>query len=89
MEPVSQLPGYARGRLVGAGRRRGTAGAAPRRRRGRAVADLCAAPGGKTAQLAAAGARVVAVDRAERRLERLRQNLARLDLSRPKSSPPT
>jgi 16S rRNA (cytosine967-C5)-methyltransferase len=47
---------------------------------GRAVADLCAAPGGKTAQLAAAGANVVAVDRAERRLERLKQNLARLDL---------
>jgi 16S rRNA (cytosine967-C5)-methyltransferase len=48
---------------------------------GLAVADLCAAPGGKTAQLAAAGARVVAVDRSPHRLERLRQNLARLDLS--------
>jgi 16S rRNA (cytosine967-C5)-methyltransferase len=48
--------------------------------RGRTVADLCAAPGGKTAQLVAAGASVVAVDRAARRLERLRQNLARLDL---------
>src|SRR5262249_57111543 len=45
------------------------------------VADLCAAPGGKTAQLAAAGARVVAVDHAAQRLERLRQNLARLHLS--------
>jgi 16S rRNA (cytosine967-C5)-methyltransferase len=44
------------------------------------VADLCAAPGGKTAQLAAAGAKVVAVDRAEARLARLRQNLARLRL---------
>jgi 16S rRNA (cytosine967-C5)-methyltransferase len=48
--------------------------------RGLTVADLCAAPGGKTAQLAAAGARVVAVDRAAGRLERLRQNLARLQL---------
>src|SRR6516165_8222795 len=47
---------------------------------GSTVADLCAAPGGKTAQLAAAGAKVVAVDRAEGRLERLRQNLARLKL---------
>ena len=42
------------------------------------VADLCAAPGGKTAQLAAAGARVTAVDRSPARLERLRGNLARL-----------
>ncbi len=45
------------------------------------VADLCAAPGGKTAQLAAAGANVTAVDRAPARLERLRQNLIRLRLS--------
>jgi 16S rRNA (cytosine967-C5)-methyltransferase len=45
------------------------------------VADLCAAPGGKTAQLAAAGARVSAVDRAPARLNRLRDNLARLSLA--------
>jgi 16S rRNA (cytosine967-C5)-methyltransferase len=45
------------------------------------VADLCAAPGGKTAQLAAAGAHVIAVDRAPRRLDRVRANLARLKLS--------
>ena len=44
------------------------------------VADLCAAPGGKTAQLAAAGARVTAVDTSGKRLERLSQNLARLGL---------
>lgn len=44
------------------------------------VADLCAAPGGKTAQLAAAGAKVTAVDISERRLRRLSDNLARLDL---------
>ena len=48
--------------------------------RGRRVADLCAAPGGKTAQLALAGARVTAVDRARARLQRLRDNLARLAL---------
>ena len=47
---------------------------------GKRVADLCAAPGGKTAQLADAGADVVAVERGEKRAERLRQNLARLGL---------
>src|SRR5450759_3361125 len=48
--------------------------------RGLAVADLCAAPGGKTAQLALAGARVTAVDRSAVRLSRLRDNLTRLAL---------
>ena len=48
---------------------------------GATVADLCAAPGGKTAQLAAAGARVTAVDRSARRLERVTANLERLGLS--------
>jgi 16S rRNA (cytosine967-C5)-methyltransferase len=48
---------------------------------GRRVADLCAAPGGKTAQLAAAGALVTAVDRAPGRLRRLAENLARLSLT--------
>jgi 16S rRNA (cytosine967-C5)-methyltransferase len=47
-------------------------------RPGERVADLCAAPGGKTAQLAFAGAEVTAVERDERRLVRLRQNLSRL-----------
>ncbi len=45
------------------------------------VADLCAAPGGKTMQLAAAGAEVLAVDRSARRLRRVSENLARLGLS--------
>jgi 16S rRNA (cytosine967-C5)-methyltransferase len=48
--------------------------------RNKAVADLCAAPGGKTAQLASAGARVTAIDRSPARLGRLRENLARLEL---------
>ncbi|WP_244597839.1 RsmB/NOP family class I SAM-dependent RNA methyltransferase [Roseitalea porphyridii] len=48
---------------------------------GRHVADLCAAPGGKTAQLAALGAKVTAVDQSANRLKRLRANLDRLDLS--------
>ena len=50
-------------------------------RPGERVADLCAAPGGKTAQLAAAGAQVTAVERDATRLLRLRENLARLRLS--------
>jgi len=48
---------------------------------GLSVADLCAAPGGKTAQLAAAGARVTAVDSSRSRLARLQANLERLRLS--------
>jgi 16S rRNA (cytosine967-C5)-methyltransferase len=48
---------------------------------GKAVADLCAAPGGKTASLAAAGAKVTAVDVSASRLSRLRENLQRLHLA--------
>ena len=48
---------------------------------GKTIADLCAAPGGKTAQLAFAGARVTAVDRSAARLNRLRENLTRLSLN--------
>jgi 16S rRNA (cytosine967-C5)-methyltransferase len=47
---------------------------------GQAVVDLCAAPGGKTAQLVAAGAQVTAVDRSPRRLDRLVANFDRLGL---------
>ena len=48
---------------------------------GKRVADLCAAPGGKTAQLAARGAAVTAVDLSKTRLARLEENLARLGLA--------
>jgi len=48
---------------------------------GQRVIDLCAAPGGKTAQLVLAGARVTAVDRSGPRLRRLQQNLDRLGLT--------
>lgn len=48
--------------------------------RGKRVLDLCAAPGGKTLQLAAAGAQVTAVDKSEQRLKRLRENLERTRL---------
>jgi 16S rRNA (cytosine967-C5)-methyltransferase len=77
---ISELPGYAEG----AWWVQDAAAAMPARLfgdvRGKRVADLCAAPGGKTAQLAAAGANVVAVDRAPARLDRLGKNLARLQL---------
>jgi 16S rRNA (cytosine967-C5)-methyltransferase len=79
--PVSALPDYDQG----AWWVQDAAAALPARLlgevRGLRVADLCAAPGGKTAQLAAAGARVTAVDRAPKRLDRLRENLARLGLA--------
>jgi len=47
---------------------------------GKTIVDLCAAPGGKTAQLALAGADVTALDRSPARMARLRDNLARLTL---------
>lgn len=78
---IAELPGFAEGkwwvqdaaaalpaRLLGAGP-------------GDQVIDLCAAPGGKTAQLAALGAAVTSIDRSPARLARLRENLARLNLS--------
>jgi 16S rRNA (cytosine967-C5)-methyltransferase len=77
---VTELPGYAEGafwvqdysasipaRLLGAGD-------------AMTALDLCAAPGGKTLQLAAAGWQVTAVDISESRLARLSENLARTGL---------
>jgi 16S rRNA (cytosine967-C5)-methyltransferase len=77
---VAELPGYEDGkwwvqdisaampaRLLGAGE-------------GRTVLDLCAAPGGKTMQLASAGWNVTALDVSESRLARLSENLARTGL---------
>jgi len=76
--PLTELPGFAEGawwvqdvaaslpaRLMGA-------------IKGQRVADLCSAPGGKTAQLVLAGAHVTAVDLSENRLKRLKYNMARL-----------
>jgi 16S rRNA (cytosine967-C5)-methyltransferase len=78
---VAELSGYAEGawwvqdfaasqpaRLLGAGE-------------GRRALDLCAAPGGKALQLASAGWQVTAVDASDKRLERLRDNLARTGLT--------
>jgi len=77
---VSELPGYA----DGAWWIQDAAAALPARLlgdvAGQRIVDLCAAPGGKTAQLAAAGAKVVAVEQSKPRLVRLRENLARLKL---------
>jgi 16S rRNA (cytosine967-C5)-methyltransferase len=47
---------------------------------GRSALDLCAAPGGKTAQLASLGARVTAVDISKPRMQRLQENMRRLNL---------
>lgn len=48
---------------------------------GEKIVDLCAAPGGKTMQLAATGAQVTAVDISEQRMARVAENLARCGLS--------
>lgn len=78
---VADLPGYAEG----AWWVQDAAAALPARLlgdvAGKRVADLCAAPGGKTATLAHAGASVTAVDISAPRLERLSANLKRLGLS--------
>ena len=50
-------------------------------KKGERILDLCAAPGGKTLQLAASGADVTALDMSDARLTRLRENLARTGLS--------
>jgi len=77
---VSELPGFS----DGAWWVQDAAAALPARLfgdvAGLAVADLCAAPGGKTAQLAAIGARVTALDASRNRLQRLRSNFERLAL---------
>jgi 16S rRNA (cytosine967-C5)-methyltransferase len=77
---IEDLPGYAEG----AWWIQDAAAALPARLlgdlRGRSTIELCAAPGGKTAQLAAAGAAVTAVELSDRRADRLRRNLERLQL---------
>jgi 16S rRNA (cytosine967-C5)-methyltransferase len=79
--PVTALPGFAEG----AWWVQDAAAALPVRLfgdlSGKRVADLCAAPGGKTVQLAAGGALVTAVDRSAARLGRVADNLKRLSLT--------
>ncbi|MEL6642343.1 MAG: transcription antitermination factor NusB [Pseudomonadota bacterium] len=78
---VTALPGYADGDWWV----QDAAAAVPARvlrpKPGERILDLCAAPGGKTLQLAAAGAKVTALDVSERRLERVGENLARTRMS--------
>jgi len=75
---ITELPGFTDGNFWA----QDAAAAMPARllapRQGERIADLCAAPGGKTAQLAAAGANVVSVERDPVRIDRLKENLARL-----------
>ncbi|MDF0517249.1 transcription antitermination factor NusB [Bradyrhizobium yuanmingense] len=77
---VTMLPGFAEGQWWV----QDAAAALPARLfgdvKGKSIADLCAAPGGKTAQLALSGAQVTAIDRSPARVARLRENLARLSL---------
>lgn len=77
---VTHLPGFAEGEWWV----QDAAAALPARLfgdvKGKTIVDFCAAPGGKTAQLAHAGARVIALDRSPGRMSRLRDNLARLQL---------
>jgi 16S rRNA (cytosine967-C5)-methyltransferase len=78
---VSSLPGYEEGDWWV----QDAAAAIPVKvlapRPGEEILDLCAAPGGKALQIAAAGARVTAVDSSEKRMDRVVQNLARTGLS--------
>jgi 16S rRNA (cytosine967-C5)-methyltransferase len=78
---VSTMPGFAEGEWWV----QDAAAAIPVRvlapRAGEAVLDLCAAPGGKTMQLAAAGAEVTAVDSSVPRMVRVKENLARVGLT--------
>ena len=78
--PVPELPGFA----DGAWWVQDAAAALPATLfgtiKGTRALDLCAAPGGKTAMLAALGAQVTAIDKSASRLERVRENLTRLGL---------
>jgi 16S rRNA (cytosine967-C5)-methyltransferase len=78
--PVTMLPGFGDGQWWV----QDAAAALPARLfgdiAGKTIVDLCAAPGGKTAQLVQGGARVTAIDRSPNRVARLRDNLGRLSL---------
>ncbi|MGQ0590707.1 MAG: RsmB/NOP family class I SAM-dependent RNA methyltransferase [Sphingosinicella sp.] len=78
---VAGLPGYAEGQFWVQDISAATPARLLERGEGRVVLDLCAAPGGKTMQLAAAGWRVTAVDISQSRLARLSENLARTGLA--------
>jgi len=76
--PIAELDGYASGDWWVQDAAASLPARLLRARPGERVVDLCAAPGGKTAQLAQTGARVVALDRSAERMKRLAANMARL-----------
>ena len=78
---VSAMPGYDAGEwwVQDAGAALAVKLLAPQS--GEAVLDLCAAPGGKTMQLAASGAHVTAIDSSSKRMTRVKENLARTGLT--------
>ena len=78
---VTTLPGYAEGEWWVQNLSASIPAALLGQGHGRTVLDLCAAPGGKTMQLAAAGWRVIAIEQHDKRAERLSENLARTQLS--------
>lgn len=77
---VSELPGYGTGDWWVQDAAAALAAKVLAPRPGERVLDLCAAPGGKTLQLAAAGAKVTALDLSASRMDRVRENLARCGL---------
>lgn len=78
--PVTELPGFDEARWWVQNAASSIPAALLGDIKGKEIADLCAAPGGKTAQLAMKGAKVTAIDLSEPRLARLAQNMKRLDL---------
>lgn len=78
---ISQLPGYATGDWWVQDAAAALAVRLMQPKPGESVLDLCAAPGGKTLQLADAGAVVTALDISAPRMERVRENLARTGLA--------
>lgn len=77
---VSALPGFAEGAWWVQDAAAAMGAQVLQARPGERILDICAAPGGKTMQLAAAGANVTALDVSEARMERLRENLERTGL---------
>ena len=78
---IEEWPGFAEGRWWVQDAAAAIPARLPDAKPGEVVVDLCAAPGGKALQLAAAGAEVVAVDRSAPRLRRFTENLERTGLS--------
>lgn len=77
---VSELPGFAEGAWWVQDAAAALAAGMLGEVKGKRVLDLCAAPGGKTMQLAAAGAEVTALDQSGLRMKRVQENLTRIGL---------